>query len=74
MCGPGASGDVPWLYIDVMLSSQFSLAGECVCCKGWEGNGLKTGAIPCPGSHKGIGNVVPRLAMTMGRRRNVWRD
>lgn len=26
-----------------MLSSEFSLAGEFIFCKGWEANGLKTG-------------------------------
>lgn len=43
MCGPGWSGDLPWLNIAAMLSSEFSLAGEFIFCKGWEANGLKTG-------------------------------
>lgn len=43
MCGPGWRGDLPWLNIAAMLSSEFSLAGEFIFCKGCEANGLQTG-------------------------------
>lgn len=63
----GWSGDLPWLNIAAMLSSEFSLAGEFIFCKGWEANGLKTGVeMPgrCDDSLSGL-TSVPSVGLGM---------
>lgn len=85
MCGPGSSGDLPWLYIacDAVIRVQPGwgiyflqrLGGEWSEKQAWK---CQSGVIPRlrgPASREGTGRLVLSvvLAITMGQRRNVWR-